>query len=170
MQLFHPNSGESRFLKIRRTSIMPRITNMPSPLGTNRERLYIFRSRQPLALGALDAALNRHGDEDAPDLAALHVELSEVLAEVLSGEELDRAMARLDECLGGAARQYDDGHDEEEDDLPRNRVSEYDREARDRKRMARDRRRQMASDAADERAESFDLMFPDAARIRIGGF
>ena len=62
---------------------------------------------------------------------------------------------------------------EEEDDLQRNgregsmggRVSEYDREAGDRKRMARDRRRQMASDAADERAEqSFDQMFPDARR------
>lgn len=149
----------------------------PSPNGTNNERLFLVKMpRQPL--GALDA-VKLHGDEDAPDLAALHAELSEMLAEVLSGPELEHAINRLDECLGGAAREYD-GQDEEENDLPRNsreggmggRVSEYEREARDRKRMAGDRRRrQLASDAADERAEqSFNDMFPEAARIRIGGF
>jgi hypothetical protein len=147
----------------------------PSPSGRNTERLFLVKMpRHPL--GALDS-VNRHGDEDAPDLAALHIELSEMLAEVLSGEELERAISRLDECLGGAAREYDAGLDEEEseeerqrefrhhdDELPRHGIS------RDGQRMARDRRRQMASDAADERAEqSFNELFPGASRIKIGG-
>lgn len=180
------------------------ITAMPSPLNTNRERLYIFRSSRPL--GALDGKLKRLGDAGAPDLSELRTILDELLSEHLGeGEALEAARAALHEHLG-SGEQYDreadrgasdeDDKDEEAENVARRRMKDrgcsdedideilsmlngmprnggggrLDREARDRKRGgAHDRlqRRQMAADAAEDRAaDSFFRMYPEAARLK----
>jgi hypothetical protein len=162
----------------------------PSPNGTNNERLFLVKMPHSQPLGALDAmkpheramrdeylgraeydrAHEAEDEEESEGRSRMRAYLAE---RGCNDEDIDELFSMLDR------EPEAEDNVEEEDDLQRNgregsmggRVSEYDREAGDRKRMARDRRRQMASDAADERAEqSFDQMFPDAARIRIGGF
>ena len=127
------------------------ITAMPSPLNTNRERLYIFRSSRPL--GALDGKLKRLGDAGAPDLSELRTILDELLSEHLgSGEQYDREADRgasdeddKDEEAENVARRRmkDRGCSDEDIDeilsmlngMPRNGGGgRLDREARDRKR------------------------------------
>ena len=140
----------------------------PSPSGGNAERLFLFKMpRQPL--GALDA-LKRH-DADVPDLGRLRVELDEILARSLSEAELEECRALLDQHLG-AVGEYDCAHEgqDEEEEKSEGMSRKRDRDGMASNAMARDRRRQMAADAAADRAaESFDRMFPEAARIRIGG-
>jgi hypothetical protein len=151
-----------------------RITKAPSPNNTNFSRAFLVHIGR--SLGALDSvkkdSVKKHGDEDMPDLAELHVALEELLAESLGESEMEQVRALLDQHLGGAARQYDRGHeaededdqDEEAENVARRRMRGFlaqrgasdadvdelfemlDREEKPRNGMAGDRRRRMARD------------------------
>ena len=85
------------------------IAACPSPRGTNNERLFLVRMPRGPA-GAYDEA-------GEPDLMELYVRLEELLSEVLSGEELSRALGLLEHHLGG--KEYDGAGAAEDEEEPK---------------------------------------------------